>query len=241
MSTERTLYHLGCGETHLEGYVNVDVRSTPATDVVSDLNELELAQPADGCFSHAFFEHLRRDARVPHLVAVRRLLTDQGFVCYIGLPDFRAVAEHYLSRSPGVIGPTFDLYNVYRYTHGDPENVDYYFEQLHKSLFDVEEVQDLLADSGFASHVTFSYLFPGEQARVNLGFFATPGTAPVARLQDRALALLAQFDNRFVQLDTLQFMDGRTRSQIHARVAGSPLRRMLRPLATRVARRLARI
>ncbi|HEY3728969.1 MAG TPA: hypothetical protein VGL51_17450 [Solirubrobacteraceae bacterium] len=241
MSNERTLYHLGCGETHLDGYVNVDVRPTAATDVICDLNELELPPPVEGFFSHAFFEHLLRDARVPHLLAARRLLADHGFVCYLGLPDFRAVAEHYLSRSPGVIGPTFDLYNVYRYTHGDPENVDYYFEQLHKSLFDVEELQRLLADAGFASYVAFGYAFPGEQARVNLGFFATPATVPVSRLRERAVAFLAQFDKRFLQLETLEFVDGRTRSQLQTRIAGSPLRRTLRPFTTRVARRLARI
>jgi hypothetical protein len=241
MSNEPTLYHLGCGDTRLEGYVNVDVRATAATDLTTDLNELELPRPASGVFSHAFFEHLLRDARVPHLTAARRLLTDGGFVCYLGLPDFRAVAECYLSRAPGVVGPTFDLYNVYRYTHGDPENVDYYFAQLHKSLFDSEELQRLLTEAGFASYVTFSYVFPGEQARVNLGFFATPSTTPGEHLRQRAVAFLAQFDDRFLQLGSLEWVDTRTRSRIEARIAGSPLRRTIRPFTTRVARRLARV
>jgi hypothetical protein len=241
MSNGPTLYHLGCGDTHLDGYVNVDVRATAATDVTADLNLLELPQPASGVFSHAFFEHLLRDARVPHLIAARQLLTEGGFVCYLGLPDFRAVAEHYLSRAPGVVGPTFDLYNVYRYTHGDPENVDYYFEQLHKSLFDSEELQRLLTEAGFASYVTFSYVFPGEQARVNLGFFAMSTTTSGEHLRHRAIAFLAQFDHRLLQLGSLEWVDGRTRSQIEARIAGSPLRRRLRPFTTRVARRLARV
>jgi hypothetical protein len=140
MSNGPTLYHLGCGDTHLDGYVNFDVRATAATNVTADLNLLELPQPASGVFSHAFFEHLLRDAPVPHLIAARQLLTEGGFVCYLGLPDLRAVAEHYL-----------------------------------------------------------------------------------------------------LQLGSLEWVDGRTRSQIEARIAGSPLRRRLRPFTTRVARRLARV
>jgi hypothetical protein len=143
--------------------------------------------------------------------------------------------------APGVVGPTFDLYNVYRYTHDDPENVDYYFEQLHKSLFDLEEVRKVLGDGGYAAQVTFTYVFPREEARVNLGFYATPGPTPVPHLCDRASEFLCQFDARFLRLDTLRFSDTSTRSELRARLAPPPLRLRLRPLTGTVARRLARI
>jgi hypothetical protein len=207
----------------------------------SDLNTLDLPGPAAGFFSHAFFEHLLREARVPHLRAARRVLAHDGFICYLGLPDFRAVAEHYLRGGPGVVGPTFDLYNVYRYTHGDPENVDCYFEQLHKSLFDLDEVRALLSDAGYASYVAFTYVFPGEVARVTLGFYATPGSSSVQQLRERASEFLREFDGQFLQLDTLRFADAGSRSELRTRLAASPLRLRLRPVTTRVARRLARI
>ena len=31
------------------------------------------------------------------------------------------IARLYLAQAPGVLGERFDLFNVYRYTHGDPE------------------------------------------------------------------------------------------------------------------------
>jgi hypothetical protein len=60
-------------------------------------------------------------------------------------------------------------------------------------------------------------------------------------LRQRAVAFLAQFDDRFLRLGSLEWVDTRTRSRIEARIAGSPLRRTIRPFTTRVARRLARV
>jgi hypothetical protein len=116
-------YHMGCGEQRLAGYVNVDLQETSATDLLMDLSASQLAElgPADVVFRNAFFEHLRRSTRVPHLRAVREALTEEGFVCYLGFPDFARVAQLYLDHGPGAVGPVFDLFNVYRYTHGDPE------------------------------------------------------------------------------------------------------------------------
>jgi hypothetical protein len=143
----------------LDGYTNVDLQETAATDLVMDLTRpsLPAGEPAEGRFSKAFFEHLRRDQRAPHLKAALETFRDDGFVCYLGLPDFRRVAELYLAGSPGIVGPHFDLFNVYRYTHGDPEmaSPDGWEAQLHKSLVDVQEVGRLLRDAGYASYVVF--------------------------------------------------------------------------------------
>ena len=104
-------YHMGCGEQRIEGYVGVDIRRTDVAEIVTDLNEPKLpeGQLADVFFSHAFFEHLRRDSRATHLRALRDGLAPGGIACYIGLPDFRRIAELYLEGGPGVVGPTFDL------------------------------------------------------------------------------------------------------------------------------------
>jgi predicted SAM-dependent methyltransferase len=237
-------YHLGCGGRRLDGYTNVDVVQTPAVDLVADLSRPEFPEPGDAFFSHAFFEHLRRDSRIPHLRAVRRAATDDGFACYLGLPDFRRIAELYLERGPGAVGPVFDLYNVYRYTHGDPEmNPDPVWDaQLHKSLFDVDEVGRLLRDAGWSSYVVFRYVFPSEAPvlNLNLGFYATAAQRSVERLQQDALAYLSEFDGRFISLETLAFENGRSRPAMFARATGVPQRRLVKRVAYATAAVLAR-
>ena len=169
--------------------MNVDLVQSPAVDVIADLNSPELPEPGEAFFSHAFFEHLRRDSRIPHLRAVRKAATDEGFACYLGLPDFKRVAEFYLEGRTGAVGPVFDLYNVYRYTHGDLEmNLEESWEpQLHKSLFDVDELGRLLRDAGWSSYVVFRYEHPGEAPGLdlNLGFYATNDQRSVESLEQR--------------------------------------------------------
>jgi predicted SAM-dependent methyltransferase len=239
-------YHLGCGAQRLDGYVNVDLQPTAATDLVIDLTapSLALSEPADVVFSNAFFEHLRRSTRVSHLAAVLRELSPRGFVCYLGLPDFQRVAELYLAGGPGVVGPHFDLFNVYRYTHGDPEMFPEsgWEAQLHKSLFDVPEIGRLLRDAGYASYVVFRYVFPGEPkaADLSLGFFAVRTKVPEAALQQSSREFLSEFDTRFLDLTTLRFEDGRSRPQAVARVRSLPQRKLIQRVAYGVAAILAK-
>jgi putative transposase len=72
-------------------------------------------------------------------------------------PDFANISRFYQERRPGIVGPVFDLFNVFRYTHGDPESVGGYLAQLHKSLFDYDEVVRLLTAAGFRHFVVLSY------------------------------------------------------------------------------------
>jgi predicted SAM-dependent methyltransferase len=238
-------YHLGCGPRPLAGWVNVDIQEAPGTDVAMDLTEVALPEASgEVVFSNAFFEHLRRDERVRHLRSVLRVLAPGGSVCYLGLPDFRAVAELYLSGGPGMEGPVFDLYEVYRYTHGEPEVVapEAYYGQLHKSLFDTDEVRGLLTDAGFPSFTVFTYVYPGEPAAVTLGFFATREPRSADALERDARAFLAPFDGDFLETASLAFGDATRRSALAARAATLPersgARRIARILAVRLWRRL---
>lgn len=239
-------YHLGCGEQRLDGYTNVDLQPTAATDLVMDLTEpsLPVSEPVEAVFSNAFFEHLRRDQRAPHLRAVRKTMADDGFICYLGLPDFRRVAELYLAGGPGIVGPHFDLFNVYRYTHGDPEmsSGEGWVAQLHKSLFDVPEIGRLLRDAGWASYCVFRYVFPGEpaEADLSLGFYAVPRKMSEAELRRRARAFLAEFDGRFLQAHTIRFDDGLSRAPAVARALSMPQRRLVQRAAYGIAAILAR-
>jgi predicted SAM-dependent methyltransferase len=203
--TRPTRYHLGCGDARLEGWINVDVRDTPATDLVLDLNTLTLEPgTVDLFFSHAFFEHIRRSSRVAHLIAAREALTPSGAICYLGLPDFAQIARLYLEKGPGAIGPVFDLYEVFRQTHGDPDSAEEYDAQMHKSLFDVEEVDMLLTAAAFPAYEVFAYAFPGEIPRLALGFYAFASPSPEGSIPQAREEFLRQFDGRFVQTDTVR-------------------------------------
>lgn len=202
--------HLGCGDDRLTGFVNVDYRLTQATDVTMDLALPRLgAGTVAFAFSHAFFEHLYRNARLPHLQRVRQSLEPRGVCCYIGIPYFRNIARFYLEGAPGIVGASFDLFNVYRYTHGDPEHAPgWWLGQLHKSLFDEHELDRLLRESGFLSFVQFSYAYPGEpkELPVTMGFYATLDPRGPNQLREDCLSFLAPFDKRKISLDTIEWI-----------------------------------
>ena len=203
--------HLGCGGTRLPGYVNIDYRPTPATDATMDLNDPRLAPGSVACaFSNAFFEHLYRPKRQPHLVRIRESLQPDGICCYIGIPYFRNIARFYLAGGPGTAGPVFDLYNVYRYTHGDPEQVPaWWLGQLHKSLFDEHELGQLLRGAGFQSFVMFCYGFPGDfqELPVTMGFYASAARVPCAEQRAACLKFLRPFSDTLIRLPTLDWID----------------------------------
>jgi hypothetical protein len=203
--------HLGCGDDRLDGFVNIDYRPTIATDVVMRLEAPSFAPGSVSlAFSNAFFEHLYRDARVPHLIRVRQALAPDGVCCYIGIPYFRNVARFYLENAPGTVGDRFDLFNVYRYTHGDPEHArGWWLGQLHKSLFDEAEINSLLERAGFTSHVVFCYGYPGDEHElpVTMGFYATVNASPTDRLRDGCLAFLERFADTRVRLASLQWLE----------------------------------
>ncbi|MBT4498346.1 MAG: methyltransferase domain-containing protein, partial [Gemmatimonadetes bacterium] len=146
------IIHIGCGDQRLDGFVNLDARQTSATDLVHSCDDLSFLPTHSFAtiYSHAFFEHLFIFQREPCLRSAHRALKEDGTLVFLGLPDFRAIARAYLDGEPGVTLPRFDLREVYRYTHGQPEHApDWWLEQLHKSLFDQETVTALLKAAGF--------------------------------------------------------------------------------------------
>lgn len=202
--------HLGCGDDRLAGFLNIDYRPTPATDVVMDLNLPQFAPASVSlAFSNAFFEHIFRNSRLPHLQRIRDSLEERGACCYIGIPYFRNIARFYVERAPGTAGPVFDLYNVYRYTHGDPEQVpSWWIGQMHKSLFDEDELRLLLQNSGFSSYVVFCYAYPGDvnEMPVNMGFFSKCINIPSENLRDECLMFLRRFEGTRIRLNTLEWL-----------------------------------
>ncbi len=218
ISTEeiKKMHHLkiqmGCGDDHLEGFVNMDCRPTIAADFIGDLNIPDYFTPSsvDLIYSNAFFEHLYRNQKLPHLKTLFQTLSQNGMVFYIGLPYFPEIARLYLENGPGIVGEKFDLFNVYRYTHGDPEAVspDGWFEQLHKSLFDGPDLRNLLAASGFQSSLIFHYSYPGEEKTpVNCGFIASKSPATRKELIEKVEALVGEVASQKVILQSIHYLE----------------------------------
>ncbi len=145
-----------------------------------------------------------------------------------------------------MVGDRFDLFNVYRYTHGEPEQTTVipwadwrpeahpdsappgWVPQLHKSLFDAGYLGSLFEAGGFSATV-FHYTYPGEEHPLNLGAIAAiagRGAVPsdLGSVRD-CLARVPQID-RCVVLDSLR-IDGSPRRaegllDYGARLAATP-------------------
>lgn len=200
--------HFGCGSNPLKGYINVDYQFSKNIDLSEDLNNPKIF-PKDSTkeiFSNAFFEHLYKSNRITHLLQCYTILNGKGTICYIGLPYFTEIAKLYLNREID-----FNLYNVYRYTHGDPETDgkdgdSSWLAQLHKSIFDEYEIKNLLKTAGFESYLIFKYCYPGEEGySVNIGFYAVKGIS-INSIEDSCINYLRKFDKEKILIDTLEFL-----------------------------------
>ena len=95
--------HLGCGEVHLKGYVNIDapadvrpVMTACAPDIEADVRSLTYPPGSvDEVRLHHLFEHFDRPTAVRLLVEWRRWLKVGGRLV-IETPDFEACAQAWL-------------------------------------------------------------------------------------------------------------------------------------------------
>lgn len=204
----RRYIHLGCGETRLVGAINVDARATRATDIRHDCTSLKLFPDNhfSGVVSNAFWEHVFLDARQHVVDEVHRVLTGGGFALFLGIPDFERIAKAYLKKEQGITAKSFDLSQVYRFTHGEPESTPtWWLENLHKSLFDVDTVFSILCSSGFRSWIIFRYSYGNEVVPGQLGFLAYKKQEISSEFMKVQLEkLLCQFHLNFVNLKSLE-------------------------------------
>lgn len=170
------ILHLGCGNSRKEGMLNCEIRSTSAADVVMDCSKLSRFQTnsVDVIYSHAFFEHLYVQQRAEVLQDCCRIIKNDGCIVFLGLPDFKVVAQSYLNSTSLYAGAPFDLSMVYRYTHGAPESTapSWWMAQLHKGLLDSDNIIFMMKQAGFSRGYVFNYRYPGEDIPLNLGVIA---------------------------------------------------------------------
>jgi len=175
-----TKLHVGCGNTRLDGFVNVDFKESAATDIVHDCSDLSFFAPGSFniVFAHSFFEHLRHDAMLGFLKSCLRTIMPGGTVLLMGIPNFKVVAEAYLKGQDIRNGAVFDLEEASRFTHAPWVGMkdlssDELWGKTHKSLLDPEELKRLTGLAGFQSVMIFGYIYPGELLRLNMGIMAS--------------------------------------------------------------------
>ncbi|MBI9071368.1 MAG: methyltransferase domain-containing protein [Melioribacteraceae bacterium] len=168
--------HVGCGNQKFKGFINMDARPTPATDLINDCSNFKNFPDSHFSlvYSHAFFEHLWADQELSCLKDINRILNENGKVLFLGLPDFKIIADAYINKKEGLTSEKFDLLQAYRLTHGSPEQSEnsWKLEQLHKAIFDTDTLNELLKAAGYKSYTVFNYCFRDEKLPVNLGFIA---------------------------------------------------------------------
>jgi hypothetical protein len=241
----------------LPGFLNVDIRDLGNDVRRGHASSLKFAADHSVAvlFTHAVFEHIFVAQRLRALREWKRVIASDGVVVCLGIPDFETIARLYLDGATGIVGDRFDLFNVYRYTHGDPDGdvtrwrrwdpahhpdsaPSGYLPQLHKGLFDQGHLAGLLRSADIRAEM-FRYAYPNEAHALNLGFVAR-GDGKYIGVGD-GLAAVPDV-GRFVNVDSIQVLPDETADDEMTdrviRLDAQTLRRQVRSTAGKAVRRL---
>lgn len=183
---------VGAGRSPLPGFVNIDPQDRPGC-IKGHAHHIPVPDGSVSLlFANAVLEHLFLMQQRMAVHEWYRVTGSDGTVVVTGIPDFRAVATEYVNGAKGIMRATFDLLEVYRYTHGMPDfeaTADEWREwspsaqpnaaptgwlpQLHKALFDVEMVNRLFM-IGSRPFSVFRYAYKDEPVPVSLGVVSGP-------------------------------------------------------------------
>ena len=97
-----TKLHLGCGNIKLDGFINIDVRHTPATDRVMDISDLaEFSDNSvDMIYASHCLEHFSFHIILDILCEWNRVLKKGEGELILRVPDFDILVNAYLRRRP---------------------------------------------------------------------------------------------------------------------------------------------
>lgn len=124
--------HLGCGNQHIKGCINIDFRKTKTTNLVCDIvklpypdNSVELIE------TYHVVEHLPRHDLPEALKEWHRVLTPAGKLI-IECPDFDEDVKEYMDGNEKLLDSIFGLQRF----SGDSHLFGYNFKRLQKLLKD---------------------------------------------------------------------------------------------------------
>lgn len=89
--------HLGCGEKHIDGFVNVDIRNNVGADIVEDIFSLKTFKPesVELIYASHVLEHLDRARAIEALKRWYEILIPSG-ILRIAVPDMDKVFRRYI-------------------------------------------------------------------------------------------------------------------------------------------------
>jgi predicted SAM-dependent methyltransferase len=130
--------HLGCGNKHIDGYVNIDIRYLPGVDEVNNVGKLRnyKKESVDVIYASHVLEHFSRWEYMFVLHRWYELLKPNG-ILRLGVPDFNEIVNYYLK--------TKDLRGISGILYGGQD----YSENNHYWVWDFETITKELKDIGF--------------------------------------------------------------------------------------------
>lgn len=141
---KNALLHLGCGDVHLDGFINVDYLQTKATDIVADVTKLECFENSSASLIYAcqVLEHFSHDEVPLILRRWHEVLAPSGTL-RISVPDLDKIVRIYLKNwdhfRTGKNSPWIGL--IYG---GQKDEFDF-----HKTGFNPHWLRLLLTEAGF--------------------------------------------------------------------------------------------
>lgn len=122
--------HLGCGNRHFDGYINIDWEKTRATDLVCDIRKFPYPDnSAELIETYHVIEHLPRHDLPKTLKTWHRILMLGGKLV-IECPDFDEAVRGYIEGNEKRLDSIFGLQRF----SGDAHMFGYNFKRLEKLL-----------------------------------------------------------------------------------------------------------
>ncbi|MHA1469821.1 MAG: class I SAM-dependent methyltransferase [Candidatus Asgardarchaeia archaeon] len=131
--------HLGCGEKHIDGYINIDIRYMDSVNKVDNIKYLRSFKlsTVDVIYSCSVLEHF---SRWEYKNVLRRWyeLLKPGGILRLGVPDFEAIVDHYYNHN-NVIDSLIGL------LYGGQD----YDQNFHHMCWDFDSLKRDLEEMGF--------------------------------------------------------------------------------------------
>jgi len=148
--------NLGSGESHIDGYISVDISESCCPDIIADVAHLPIEDSTvDTIYASHILEHFPFDE--PVLAEWHRVLIPGGEII-VAVPDF--LQEYELYRSGFTDLGYFNATFFGAQTYGFP--AEYEHKQTFTASMLVERMREHFSDAELIFHLARRPVYPGE-------------------------------------------------------------------------------